>query len=923
MDMIGEKLTVESSLPSKVPVSGDDLFSISHSDLLHRLKEIAYGMPSKKSIMAYGTSLKPGSLVIPLDPIMPVIMRRSPVNFSEMQARLKKFTNAITIPSVDPNAIWALDVLIQKLYENNRISIEKKASFYCDYCKTSLSHRDVKFTDGDRRLLYCKIKINDNTYLVYDGDEEVVLNVEGVLINKYDRFIIQNQGNEIWIIQNDAFKALTEKELIFPTKIVEKTGEEIISEFKEFSPVISEKEKSRLLSGEISDNDAKILGEMAKKLNYEIIEHENIQGKIAFCKFCGKRVKRKRTKGIYLNVGELNLKFHPSKFEKSIHTKEILISKDFKNFPKIPLLECDRCGKIEYGTMEKPCSCGGTMRNNYSYDPSILPVGVYAMTQSIKNRAFINHKNIRPRFLMFMFLSALRTNYINDVFIKYVQLDKIRIDDIDPEVLRLAFIIKKNGTLHENDIKRVKKLKNYLVNIILNAQLHGVNEKEGMPDQFILSKVEKFKKNLLLNLDKADLYSIANDYYDLMETVSKKYMKMIRGGRINSELVNEIVSISYPFFPSIIMDFVNKTKYEINKIETGKFMINEMLEKVFEDLFSIKKEIIKIKMKKEIESGRPISRIIFETDMRFIPIFVNIKKELKNFFNVNEVEITDSWKGLEYKIVLKKDKLGEIYRPLANTIELILQKIDAKKLKSEIESKGYSVGVEGQLITITSSMVDFKFMLPDGFEAIQTPNVRAYVDFNSNEEIEDLFVIKKLKRRICFMKNKLNVEYDDFIKLSISDSQILREILKPHVDRLMDELKIITINYTDRINEMLVLSFEEILEGGIDIGISPMYRKFKIKALSKLPSLNEDDAERLFKSGYYSIMEIKTGDIKAISDKSGVPITKIKTIKDYLNSVTSYKIIKSDDKYYCPMCESEIQSVQPFCPKCNSPLAWD
>jgi hypothetical protein len=245
--------------------------------------------------------------------------------------------------------------------------------------------------------------------------------------------------------------------LIFPTKIIEKTGEEILNEFKLFSPFVSENEKTRLLSGEISENDEKIVKENAGKLVYEIIEHEDFQGKVAFCKYCGKKVNKKRTKGIYVDKDELNLIYNPRSFEKSIHTKKILISKDFKNFPKIPILECDRCGKIEYGSMEKPCSCGGMMKNNYSYDPSILPIGVYAMTQSIKNKIFINHKSLKTRYLMFMFLSALRMNYINEIFINYVQLNKINIDEIEPDILRLSFIIKKKGTLHENDIKKSSK----------------------------------------------------------------------------------------------------------------------------------------------------------------------------------------------------------------------------------------------------------------------------------------------------------------------------------------------------------------------------------------------------------------------------------------------------------------------------------
>ncbi|MDP8011399.1 MAG: hypothetical protein RAK23_01085 [Thermoplasmata archaeon] len=921
MNMIGERLSIDSTLPSKIPVSTDDLCSISHSDFYHRLKEIIYGKPSKKSILSYGTSIIPGSLIIPLDPILPVVIRKTPINYSELQEKLKSFTNGITISSVDPNSIWALDVLIQKLYEMQKIYIKKKSTYYCDYCKTALTTRDVKFEIGEGRILYCKIKINENTYFVHFGDEETVLNVEGLIINKYDKFIIQDQGNEKWIIHSDTFKKLTEKQLIFPTKIIDMTGNDILDQFKDFSPIIKENQNTRLLSGEVNSNDEKILGENAKKLQFEIIDHENVQKEIPFCKYCGKKARRKRTKEIYLKLDSSIIKFHPEKFEKSLKVKEILISKDFKNFPKIPILECDRCGKIEYGSMEKPCSCGGTMKNNYTYDPDLLPAGIFAMTQSIKNKVFINHKNLKKRFPLFFFFSALKSNYITDVFIRYTELKELK--DYDPEVLRLAYILKKNGTLNNNDLLKISKIKNHLKNILNYSLIHNTNQKETMIDQYALSITEKYKKNLMEKIEKPDLYNILCDYYGYIETLSKKYMKLIRGEQINSDLINELISISYPFFPYTILEFINKTTYEINKIEKGKFMINEFLEKIFNDIFEIKRDITNLKRKKDIELSKPINKIIFETEMRFIPLLVNIKKELKEFFNTTNIEITEAWKGLEYKVVLKRDKLGDIYKPLANTIELILQKIDPKKLKDEIEKNGYNVGVEGQLITITSNMVDFILKLPENFEAVQKTNIRAYIDFNSNENVENLHIIKKLKRRISFMKNKLKVDYDDYIRISMSDSQILKAILKPYQENLMKELKIVVINFTDKINEMLVLSFEEILEGNIDIGISPMYKKYKIKALSKLPSLNEDDAEKLFNAGYFTLMEIKSGDLKTISEKSGIPISKLNIVKEYLKNVSSYKIIKTDRKYYCPMCETEIDSAQPFCPKCNSPISWD
>ncbi|MEM3324695.1 MAG: DUF5915 domain-containing protein [Thermoplasmata archaeon] len=915
-----EKAKIRSALPFNVPYKKEDIYSLSFSDFIAKINETYNSIvPLKPSTPSKITTDK---MVIPMDPILPIFLKRPVVNFNQILQDISKFTNPFLIPSGDPDSIWSLDVIFEKLFKSNSINIIKKSVYYCDFCGTQLSNRDIHFEKGELKKLYAKIKISENTYFIFEGPEEVVLHLDGININPDSIFILQNLGEEKWIIEKNVFERLKEKTIIFPSKMEEKKGKEIVDEFKIVKATFIQEMPTKFLSSDISDNDAIIIGEDGKKIPVEIIDHESIEGNVPHCNYCNKKVTKKRLKGVYLKFNNLNFSIFPKNFIR-INEKNILISKDFKNFPKLPIVECDKCGRFEYSQNEKSCICGGLMTKKYSYDPSILPLGVYTMVQSYKNKGILNHKEFKHRFLMLAFMSELKANFFSDIFIYYTDLKNYdNFSNEDPEVIRLSFICKKNGKFHESDVRRFKKLKNMFVNIISYSEIHGVRDVENIIDLWIFSELEKFKEEILNFLENYNFGAIIRNYEFLIYKFSRDYLQMLRKNKINSQAFNELLILSYPFFPNSTKKFANKFGIDLNDFKIGKFSINQTIEKLEMQLKMGKREILKIKRNKELPESIPLKKLIIEVDFKYIPLLINIKQELMKYFNAFNIEITEKWQGLEYRAKLNKDKLGEIYKPLANIIENVLSKIDAKKLKEEIQKHNYEIGVEGNLIIITPQMVDFVYELPKNFEMIDLTNIKLFVNFEKDEEIINFDIVKRLSRNISWMRKKAGIEYDDFIDVSISNSTLIKNSLKGYIQKFKENLKIRNINFSDRITESLILTFNNIVEGEIEIGISPVYRKYKIKAISKLPGLTNEDAENIYNAGFTTIDEIRKKDPKLISEKSNVPLSKIKIIKDYLNNILSFKVLIIKEKYYCPMCESELNSMEKNCPKCQVTLDW-
>ncbi|MGC8585060.1 MAG: class I tRNA ligase family protein [Thermoplasmata archaeon] len=920
--MMGERKLTGGTYPIELPPDNETLVSISYSDIYHRLEEILFKNPNKKIILSYGMNLVEGSLVIPIIALPPTSVKKTQVNFVQIKNLMKNITNGVSLISSDIKSISQLDNIIGNLYSSGKLYVDGSPKYYCDFCKTALSKQDIMFEPGESKILYVKIKIDNNTFFIFHGPEDVVLSAQGLTINSYDIFYIQNEGNERWIIERNTYNKLIEKKVIFPAKYEEKMGTDIQSYFKLFKPIIQPNMQTRILSGDVNASDEKYV-DRSVKLEVEIIDHDDVMGNIPKCKYCNKKVRKKRQNAVFLTVDQLNVRIHPKSIEKQVYRKSIMISKEFKNYPRLPILECEKCGKIEFGKEEKDCSCGGRMVLKYSYDPNILPVGIYAFSNSIKNKIKINHKKLKNISMLINFISATKTNYIEDIYIDYVDSDKINVMESDPELFRITSASKKSGVLNIEDIDKADKIRSYIDNILRFSSIYGTRKNANVLDEWILSKAERLKKIFHENFENFNIVNIVKEYYNFVELFSKKYLKMIRKDLVNRDVLQEFISISYPFFPNTILEFVSKTDFDIVKIERGKYMVNEALENLVESLFIFENELKKLKKEKEWEQSKPVKKIIIESQMKYNPVLINMKVQIRRFLNSMDIEITDSWKGKEYKIILNREKLGDIYKPMANTLELILSKLDARKLKSEIELNGYNVGVEGQLITITPSMVKFEYQLPQGFAYKEIGEFKFYIDFNEDDSLEEEKIYKKLLRRISYMKYQINTEFDDIIKVSLTNSMYLKNIINKRKDQMIRELKIAEMNFTDQIVEALVRSFNDIMEGDVEIGITPLYAKYKIKSISKLPSFTLQDAEKMFNSGYRTIEDIRNADIKEISEKTGISINKIKVAKDYLSSIKLFNVVRNEEKSFCPMCETELPNQEAFCPKCNVPLSWD
>ncbi len=906
------------TVPVSIPPNSEDLYNIALSDLMHRLKEIIFGIYGRK-----GTRGESSSLIIPLDPVLPVLVKRGPVNFSEIQNTIKEISNGVTVSSADPNMLWALDTLIQKLFENKKISIIEKPTYYCDYCRTSLSNRDVFYQSGDVKYLYGKLKISEKSYFINIGPEEIVLNVTGVNINPKDDFIVQNQGDETWIMNSTTHKKMQEKLLLFPTKFEEKTGFEVKEYFKDIPLIMNDKMPTRFLSSIVNSYDFQIFGNGSKKLDVEIIDHEVFEGSVPHCKYCGRRVRKKLVKGVYLKFDSLNFNIHPKRFEKGLNFSNILISKDFKNFPKMPLLQCDRCGEYEYGHGEKIHSCGGKMTQVFSYDPAILSVGIFAFTQSYGNRVFVSHRSVKNRYPMLSLLSSLNMNYIKDVYISYLKFEKVEnYKDYSKSLLRLASLWKNNGFFNINDIKIAKKMEKNLFNLWNFAKIYGLDDNEDSIDLWIFSVIESYKKDLIDLYEKGDIIKITKKYYELNCKISNNYVKLKRGRMINRNVFREFLILSYPFLPSLVWEIALNLHIDLGKMDLGSHDINKTSEKIMDDFFMLNSLIYKKKLELGVSSSAPLKRIVVECDEKYHPFLESIKDSLKDYFHSDEIVITNAWNEMEYKVKVMEDKIGGIYRPLARRIEIILEKQDPRKLKEVIEKEGYNLAIEGNLITITPSMIKFELNLPEGYHMFQLDLLRVYAKIVYDDDTENKMFYNKIVRRIEKMRKELNLDYNDIIDISLSDSRILKSIINPLREKFLKKVRGRNLIFTDQINSTLVHSYEDIMEGAIEIGITPLYKKEKLKSLRKLPGIDETDAEKLFNSGYISIKELKIADPKEISEKANVSISKIKAVKDYLASNEFFDVIRIDDRFFCPMCESEVTIYQPFCPKCSAPLKW-
>ncbi|MGC8497007.1 MAG: class I tRNA ligase family protein [Thermoplasmata archaeon] len=907
----------------------ESLISALYSDV-YRLylitTENAENYESFPSELAF-LSLKPRSLILPADMSLKTYQKKEIGEPSDFEKNIDEIIPKINVYSADLNqSLKALNDAFLKFWNMNAIYLDKRPVLWCDNCHTTLTKAETTVQDRIKKKIYIKLKIDKDVYFICRDIDDIIRNLRGINVNPHETFTIMAFGTEKWIVPERIEDDVKNKIGIFAVNVSKSSGRIVLSYFKEVPALSLEK----IASGPLAPAKNNAHFELMKNIDYhnykpefEVIYTEQVKLKTRHCIYCNEPVSMQELDAIYIKPTMINFATIPTNILKNFNFSNLLISSNLKTVPKMPLLMCHNCGKVEIGEIEKKCSCGGVLTLNFGYEPHFLTLGVYYLLSSTKNVGLLYKSDIEERASLFMAFSHLRTQYFSKV--KIVPDTNQKIEDYlaqyDPSTFRLGVLLNEKLALNDSIFKRARKFIKRIKNIVNYSKIYGVRESYDT-DRWILSKLEKTKQEYVKNMD---LLNYKRAFEALEKFVkyyfSKIYIKLIRFQPLPKDLIYGIFVLSYPFIPSIVDSLKLSYGFEKLNLNMGEFEIDEELETQMQNFLDIINNVMSIRKKYNISLKKPLKRLVLiGKDEDFIFINTNISK-LSIMINVNRINTYPQWREIALKVEANREAIGQTYRQWQSKISDLLSSRDPLKVKEEIDRGSYELGIEGQTISITKNMVNFVQRVPDGYVEFDTPYGKGYLYTLQDEQTKKMHVLNKIIRSIKIMRKDINMDYDDYVDISISDILDVKDIINTNKEYFSSKLLYKKLDFDREVSGSYIVSWK-ILEYNIDIGITPLFRSNVLKAFEQLPGINQDLAQKLFDSDITSIYELMRQTIESLMQKVQIDENVAKSIIEYLKNKEKFEVIIKSNKYLCSLCGTELELNEEYCPRCLAPQNW-
>ncbi len=779
-----------------------------------------------------------------------------------------------------------LNEILKGLYRDSILKIEKRRRYYCGECDRYYLASQVKWTEEKTRMNVIKVRIGKKLYfidLLEDGDEPF-----GIAVNEDENLLAVDMEEEIWVSSEKLRDVLVDKLEVPRRRIKKWRPEELLNEEYKLQNYVL---LGPYVTGFITAKNRDEFTIPSVMPSYTIIYSLEKKTKIPQCPRCDS----------ILEEVDIPIAFIEAKKGK------ISISSEEGEY-RIPILYCQQCGHTEIGDKIKECPvCGNIMSMPFFIKSEFLYALAYPEEVAAPSLGIIHQKRSNIMYLLSALSKEVGHEFFNPILIlRHEPPEKIKED------VRGVLLSKKRGGVKKEDLRRIDKLKNLLINIKKYIEIYGSSEMMDPLDQWLINEVEKVKRRYM-ELVGAYNFASAFDliYKFVMNDFSHFYIPMKRPYPIVKGPLVDVLIMLYPYLPSFSQEILSRLGVKNIKLELGEIK-EEMNVNIVREIV---KAIRRYRRENNIPRREPIKKIFFVSPRADeVSYFTSGIMKMENILLFNP---TERWEEMEIEIVPNLEAISEKYRALASKIAFLLRRKNVKEIMDAMNKGGYSLGVEGFIIKITPNMLRYVEKMPAGYVKLDTPYGPLYVLKERDISTERLRFVNEIVRRINFMRKDLDLDYDDLIDVSISgDEKIIREI-RVYSEEIRGRCRIRNMDF--KYKEYAYVVIWPILDHDITIAINPLFKKWVIKAFKSIPGIAENKAETLFHMGYGSIYELMQAPVAEIAELPGFSMNLATRIKEYLYT-HAFKSKKIGSKTYCPFCGVELGEEDIFCPRCGAPI---
>ena len=267
-------------------------------------------------------------------------------------------------------------------------------------------------------------------------------------------------------------------------------------------------------------------------------------------------------------------------------------------------------------------------------------------------------------------------------------------------------------------------------------------------------------------------------------------------------------------------------------------------------------------------------------------------------------------------LVLKPDPaaIGKAYRALWPKIASILATRPPEEIKRALDKGSFSMGIEGQTVTIEPSMVRFEHTLPQDVAVARTPHGELYIDMRVTPEVRAEGYAREVIRRIQQMRKDIDLEVDDYVVTTLKASPALASALESQQDLVARETRSRILSLGDRdVQAEYVVEWNDVDGQSVTVGVTPLHMTEALREFTRIPGISPAKAMLLFDAGYRSMASLRAASRAELAAIEGLEVGDAARIADALAAPTHPTVL-------CPVCGAPVPKEARRCPRCGEPM---
>jgi len=440
------------------------------------------------------------------------------------------------------------------------------------------------------------------------------------------------------------------------------------------------------------------------------------------------------------------------------------------------------------------------------------------------------------------------------------------------------------------------------------VRLDSIKDDLRPEDRWMLSRVESLKKEVSEAMEVYELHRAARALEDFVVTdLSRWYVKLVRDRlwkegedrdklaafKVLHESLSTAITLLAPMTPHIaevIHTNLNSGKPESVHMFAWPTADSKWIDAKLEEGMGLVREIsemvARIRQEANINLRWPVKRIIIKAQTPEVAdALVGLKESLLSQNNIKELQIVpagEEWDEMVLSVVPNPNAIGKVYRQWASKIAILLKNRPAKAIKAGIDKGEYSLGIEGQLVTIMPNMVSFSSTLPPDVASSDFSKGAFYLDLEQTAALEAEGFSREVIRRVQQMRKDMKLDVEEFVKVEIQGGKKAEEFLDPWKDKISRETRAKQLQLVESPKGEYIVEWS-IGSESLVVAVTSLRVKKNLDTLTAVPGITADKASKLVDGGYASADTLRNASQEDLALVEGISKVDAKRIYDHFH----------------------------------------